>query len=45
MKKLIASSVLAATAFAGIAAPAMADLSANVGYASEYYYRGISYAE
>ncbi|EAW32738.1 hypothetical protein GP2143_15821 [marine gamma proteobacterium HTCC2143] len=41
MKKLIASSVLAATAFAGIAAPAMADLSANVGYASEYYYRGI----
>ncbi len=41
MKKLIASSVLTATALAGISAPAMADLSANVGYASEYYYRGI----
>jgi uncharacterized protein (TIGR02001 family) len=41
MKKVIASSVLAATAFAGIAAPAMADLSANVGFNSEYYYRGI----
>jgi uncharacterized protein (TIGR02001 family) len=40
MKKLLASSVIAATAFAGVAAPAMADLSANVGYASEYYYRG-----
>jgi uncharacterized protein (TIGR02001 family) len=41
MKKLLASSVIAATAFVGVAAPAMADLSANVGYASEYYYRGI----
>jgi uncharacterized protein (TIGR02001 family) len=40
MKKLIASSVLAASALAGVSAPAMADLSANVGYASEYYYRG-----
>ena len=45
MKKLLASSVIAATAFAGVAAPAMADLSANVGYASEYYYRGIYQAE
>ncbi len=41
MKKLLASSIVAATAFAGVSAPAMADLSANVGYASEYYYRGI----
>ncbi len=41
MKKLLASSIIAATAFAGVSAPAMADLSANVGYASEYYYRGI----
>ena len=41
MKKLLASSVIAATALAGVAAPAMADLSANVGYASEYYFRGI----
>lgn len=41
MKKLLASSVFAATAFVSVAAPAMADLSANVGYASEYYYRGI----
>ncbi|HEB29003.1 MAG TPA: hypothetical protein ENI05_14840 [Porticoccus sp.] len=45
MKKLLASSVIAATAFAGVAAPAMADLSANIGYASEYYYRGIMQAE
>lgn len=45
MKKLLASSVIAATAFAGASAPAMADLSANIGYASEYYYRGISQAE
>lgn len=41
MKKLIASSVLAATALVGFSAPATAELSANVGYASEYYYRGI----
>ncbi|ARN74134.1 TorF family putative porin [Oceanicoccus sagamiensis] len=41
MKKLLASSIVAATAFAGVSAPAMADLSANVGFASEYYYRGI----
>ena len=41
MKKLLASSVIADTAFAGVSAPAMADLSANVGYASEYYYRGL----
>ena len=45
MKKLLASSVIAATAFTGVAAPAMADLSANIGYASEYYYRGIYQAE
>lgn len=45
MKKLLASSVIAATAFAGVTAPAMADLSANVGYASEYYYRGVYQAE
>ena len=45
MKKLLASSVIAATAFTGVAAPAMADLSANIGYASEYYYRGVYQAE
>ena len=45
MKKLLASSVIAATAFVGVAAPAMADVSANVGYASEYYYRGIKQKE
>jgi len=41
MKKLLASSAIAVVAAAGFAAPAMADLSANVGFASEYYYRGI----
>ena len=41
MKKLLASSVIAATALLGVSAPAIADLSANVGYASEYYFRGI----
>lgn len=40
MKKLLATSVLAATAFAGVSTPAVADVTANVGYASEYYYRG-----
>ena len=41
MKKLLASSVLAAVTVAGVATPAMADFSANIGFASEYYYRGI----
>ncbi len=40
MKKLLASSVLAATAVAGFSAPAMADVSANVGFVSDYYFRG-----
>ena len=46
MKKintLLAASVLAATA--GVSAPVMADLSANIGFASEYYYRGLMQAE
>ena len=41
MKKintLLAASVLAATA--GVSAPVMADLSANAGFVSDYYYRG-----
>ena len=45
-KKMI--NTVAATAFvasAGIAMPAAADLSANVGFASEYYYRGIKQKE
>ncbi len=45
MKKLLATSVLAATAFAGVSAPVMADVSANIGYASEYYYRGLMQTE
>jgi Bacterial protein of unknown function (Gcw_chp) len=40
MKKLLASSVIAATAFVGMAAPVIADTSANIGVVSEYYYRG-----
>ena len=41
MKKintLLAASVLAATA--GVSAPVLADLSANAGFVSDYYYRG-----
>ena len=41
MKKintLLAASVFAATA--GVSAPVMADLSANAGFVSDYYYRG-----
>ncbi len=45
MKKLLTSSVLAMTALAGTSTPALADLSANVGYASEYYFRGIKQKE
>ena len=43
MKKintLLAASVFAATA--GVSAPVMADLSANAGFVSDYYYRGQS---
>ena len=40
LKKLLPAAV-AASLMAGVATPAMADLSANVGFASEYYYRGI----
>jgi len=41
MKKLIAGGVLVASSFVSVTAPALAELSANVGFASEYYYRGI----
>ena len=41
MKKLVASSVLAAVTAVGASAPALADFSANIGFASEYYFRGI----
>lgn len=41
MFKKILPAAVAATLLAGATAPAMADLSANVGFASEYYYRGI----
>jgi uncharacterized protein (TIGR02001 family) len=40
-KGLLPASILAVAAFTGVAAPAYADVSANVGFASEYYYRGI----
>ena len=42
MKKLLASSVIAATAMVGVSAPAMAGLSANAGLVSDYYYRGLN---
>ncbi|MEE8057663.1 MAG: TorF family putative porin [Pseudomonadales bacterium] len=42
MKKLLASSVIAAAAFAGVTAPAMGDVSANVGFVTDYYYRGLN---
>ena len=41
MKKLLATAAVTAVMAAGLASPAMADLSANIGYASEYHYRGI----
>ena len=41
MKKLLSASIAAATlATAGVSAPAMAGLSANVGMVSDYYFRG-----
>lgn len=42
MKKLLATSVLAATAAAGVSAPAMAGVSANIGVTSNYIWRGVS---
>ena len=45
-KKLLPASLAAAVlAGTGFATPALADLSANVGFASEYYYRGIKQKE
>jgi uncharacterized protein (TIGR02001 family) len=44
MKKQLSLSLAAATLSAGLAAPAMAEvpgLSANVGFLSDYYYRGV----
>ena len=41
MLKKILPAAIAASLMAGVTAPAMADLSANIGFASEYYYRGI----
>jgi uncharacterized protein (TIGR02001 family) len=44
MKKLLSTSIAAAVLSAGLAAPAMAEipgLSANVGFLSDYYYRGV----
>ena len=40
-KKLIPAALAAALASGFVAAPASADLSANIGFASEYYFRGL----
>lgn len=48
MKKLLSTSVAAAMLSAGLAAPAMAEvpgLSANAGYLSDYYFRGVHLGE
>jgi uncharacterized protein (TIGR02001 family) len=46
IKKLLPATLAAAVlAGTGFATPALADLSANVGFASEYYYRGIKQKE
>lgn len=42
MKKLLATSVIAATAAAGVSAPALAGVSANIGVTSNYIWRGVS---
>ena len=41
MRKTIATTFLALTGFIAASAPTYAEWSANVGYASEYFYRGI----
>lgn len=40
-KKLLSATLATALASGFAAAPAMADLSANIGFASEYYFRGL----
>ena len=40
-KKLIPAALATALASGFVAAPASADLSANIGFASEYYFRGL----
>lgn len=43
MKKLLSASIAAATlASAGIAVPAAAEVSANAGFVSDYYFRGVN---
>lgn len=41
LKKILPAAIAASLLSGVVAAPAMADLSANVGFNSEYYYRGI----
>jgi uncharacterized protein (TIGR02001 family) len=40
-KELVSTNTLVAIALSSVTAPVAADFSANVGFASEYYYRGI----
>lgn len=45
LKKVLPAAIAASLLTGGVAAPAMADFSANIGFASEYYYRGIQQKE